>query len=252
MMIVLVGSIQPGVTRASVLTRLKETHPEHCFDWFQADPQTLRIPKKYLRRLRHLLQSRPNITVFKLFNLHQQDQSILYRHHDSNPVLVPKDIETEDALFDWINEHLFPPWRVTGAGLSLLAILSKLLKNKSWNAGQQGHQWTQESDLLGQSPVRRRKCPESLEFAKEVLDKGESVGLFLSKGGTQGKTPKEWSIATAHLTSVKRSFVIRSPDPISIPQLQQLADYVSNGTADFTVDDGICSKTVQTICKEVR
>ena len=249
---ILVGVLE-GTARNSLLRKLNEAYPNHQFEWFEARSIDTKIPEKHFSRLLRQIQgyrNQPGVKLVKLYSLHHEQQNKLYRYHH-NPVLVPKEVADEEAVIEFIGNTFFPPWEVSAQGLSLLAILSKLLRNKSWNTDVSGHQWTKESDLLGQAPVKRKNSPETLDQAKDVLSRGKTSKLLLTKGGSQKKTPKEWSINSTYLPLVKRVFLDRDLSCLSHKELSNLLNYMLSDDPEFQVDDGIRSAKVLNVCEEV-
>ena len=246
---ILVGRLE-SVSRNSLLKNLSEAYPDHKFEWFEAEPPNSRVPHKKFERLIHEIRSTSDLKLLKFIDLHKEQQHRLYKYH---PNLVPvlKEVADEEAVIEFIGNTFFPPWEVSAQGLSLLAILSKLLRNKSWNTDVSGHQWTKESDLLGQAPVKRKNSPETLDQAKDVLSRGKTSKLLLTKGSSQKKTPKEWSINSTYLPLVKRVFLDRDLSCLSHKELSNLLNYMLSDDPEFQVDDGIRSAKVLNVCEEV-
>ena len=246
--VILAGMIE-GVSRKSVLAKLHLAQPDHQFNWFEANQDDLRIPDKYFRQLMHQVHADQKATVLKLYNLDYKQQNKLYEC--CQPVPIPREITDEATLVVHVLELLFPAWKVSAKDFSLLAILSKLLRNKSWNPDVHGHNWTQENDLLGQAPVNRKGYPESVTQARPMLNRAKKCGLLLTKGSGHGKTPKGWSINTDYLPQVKKVFLDREFAPLRTEnKLADLFDNVSSGELEFFVDDGIRSPMIIAICEE--
>jgi hypothetical protein len=136
------------------------------------------------------------------------------------------------------------------AEAALCALLAKLVKNKSWNKDTQGHAWTKEADLLGQAPVNRPQFAEVKSEAEHILSNGEGT-LFLTKGGSQGKTPKEWSIQLKYVPLVKAVLSTRDFRGLAKhPELMVIAKKFSKpSTRSYRVDGDIVNQRVLDICR---
>ncbi len=262
--IVIVGGLPGDPDRNDVLSKLKGRSGEAVnWDWIRSDlANSDRPPQKYLNGLmtqlqRKRAQTAPNsceLTVIKLFRLHGQIQGQIHRWCD-DPVLAPADIQSVEEFVDWVFSpatNLFPnrEWFGNVREAALVALFSKLVRNKSWNNNTQGHQWTKEIDLLGQAPVSR---PDNQRIAIEAGRMLGSLGgtLLLKKGGTKG-TPKEWSIRLTYLIVVKQIITNQSFSPLSAYEgLKSLAAFVSGGDVERTyrLDGEIVTEKIREICR---
>lgn len=258
--IVLVGGLPGDPDRASVLAILKErTAGEITWDWVRADVAGhYRPPDRFARNLVNRIQQEksqhttPETKVVKLPQLHGATQGLL--HQQTDPVQVPKALDSLDAVIDWLfsrEANLVPirDWYGSVREAALLAILSKLIRNKSWNKDTQGHAWTKEEDLLGQSPVLRNGFqPISVE-ARRMMDRLRSCSLLLTKGGTAG-TPKEWCIFLEHVPIVKQMVLQQSFSPLdAVASLKPIFKYVNDDVRPFRIDGEIVSERVRGICQ---
>lgn len=173
-----------------------------------------------------------------------------------DPILAPKDLATADELVEWISSQssgLFPrtEWVAGVLEAALVAILCKLLRNKSWNASVSGHQWTREADLVGQAPVFRKDHQPIAIAAREMLP-NLADKLLITKGAEQGKTPKEWSIDTQFLPAVKAAIAGKSLTPLR--QVLGLASLLDKIDADedhlYRLDGEVVSERIMYICRE--
>jgi hypothetical protein len=193
----------------------------------------------------------------KLEHLHGKDANELLRVCP-DPVRAPLGLDTLEQLIEWLlsdDASLFhePPWRASLRQAALISVLAKLIKNKSWNKDKQGHQWTKEADLLGQAPVVRSDLPKIYEEATVIVEMAKT-SLLITKGGKQGKTPKEWCIHTAFLPAVKRAITTRSLEPLRTEiGLQGLMQHVDSGVEaldTIEIDESIVSEKVISVCRE--
>jgi hypothetical protein len=202
-----------------------------------------------------LIPSSDDLRVVKLWKLNGQSQSKLYGAW-AEPVLVPKEIETSAALVEWLlspDAALVPPtqWMANIEETALVSLLSKLLRNKSWNKDVQGHQWTQEADLLGQSPVARSDIPTVRVAATRLLQRLEGT-LFLTKGGDHGKTKKEWCINTTCLPHVKRAILKHSlSELVDIEEITGVLEGVfESDDRAIRLDGDAVTERVRQVCRE--
>ena len=259
--IVIVGGLGDDVDRRALLESLRQkTGAGIEWDWLQASEcDGYNVPTKPFNRLLAKLTHRRDtakwLRVVKLFRLHGR---VVARLHTAcaDPVLVPKHIDSGPELVEWLlsaHANLVPrrEWRANAEEAALVAILAKLIKNKSWNKDSQGHEWTKEADLLGQAPVSRPNCPEVRAEAAKMLSslKGK---LLLCKGGKQGKTPREWSIRLSVLTYVKRSMIDQSLGDLA--KLSELKPIIERASKDenrcHRLDEEVITERVRQICRD--
>ena len=237
--IVIVGDVPERPDRTAVLATLGAAYPEATWEWYQAEGLQFQIPPKLLNKLLHELRQDAvkcaanqgeRKRVVKLADLNGRDANAIFNVYP-DPVLPPREIASADELVAWLGSPaagLIPPreWSLPVRAAALIAVLAKLVRNKAWNKDVQGHQWVQEEDLLGQSPVMQPDNQRLYGEATELIGRG-TRSLFLTKGGKQGMTPKEWCINTKFLPAVKRACVERSLDPLRAEvALRQLMEYV--------------------------
>jgi hypothetical protein len=193
--VVVVGDLPSRPNRTDLLATLTTRHAEIQWEWLQAESDQYNLPPKPFARLLHELRSRrdgkPVIIVVKLAGLHGKDENTLY-HAYSDPKLPPKEIEGADGLIEWLlsaEAQIVPQqsWVLPVREAGLLAVLAKLIRNKSWNKDCHGHAWTQHDDLVGQAPVNRPEFPQVYGEALTCIDRATGT-LLLTKGGSQGKT----------------------------------------------------------------
>jgi len=192
--------------------------------------------------------------VVKLNHLHGRDQGTLYSAVP-DPALAPPDVQCTEELVEWLlsaEAKLIPPteWYGRLSEAALAALLSKLIKKKSWNKDTQGHAWTQEAWLLADAPVDRPGFEAVRAEAETLLNMADGA-LFLSKGGNQGKTPKEWCIKVDHLPLVKRMMLARSFDHLGgVAALEAIHRRVSReGASDYRIDGEIVTERVLYLCR---
>jgi hypothetical protein len=259
--IIIVGGLPVDTDRLSLLDTLNErTSDDVEWDWIKSDASTHFEPRRndfnrLIGRLRRIRGEDDKPRVVKLYNLHPRSAHQLYRAYP-DPVLVPPGIGTADELIDWILSpaaNLIPrvEWSANTKEAALVAILCKLIRNKSWNRNTQGHEWTKEADLLGQSPVSRREHQEVLIEAIRMLPTLWNK-LLLAKGSSGGKTPKEWCIKLGHVTAVKKAVISRSF--ASLLAVAELADLVRRITTDedrrHRLDEDVVSERIRQICRD--
>ncbi|MHC4878726.1 MAG: hypothetical protein ACYTGL_19935 [Planctomycetota bacterium] len=259
--IIIVGGIPGDPDRTAVLSKLKErTEGDITWDWVRADVKGhYRPPEKLVRRLLKQIQEEksgnktPETTAVKLPLLHGSTQGLL--HQRTDPVQVPKTLDSLEAVLDWLfspEANLVPvrEWYGSVREAALMAVLSKLIRNKSWNKNTRGHAWTKEEDLLGQSPVLRRDFQPIAVEARRMMDRLKSCGLLHVKGGTKG-TPKEWSLGLKHVPMVKQMVLRQSVSLLDADtSLKALAKYIDDDVRTFRIDGEIVSERVRGICRE--
>lgn len=192
--------------------------------------------------------------AIRLNALHGRTQTLLYRVY-SDPVLVPPSIQDAEALIEWLLSEpagLVPRdnWWGTIEETAIVAILCKLVQNKSWSKDTQAHQWTKHEDLFGQWPVMRNGFQEVHVEAKKVAKKLEKT-LLLKKGSGQGKTPREWAINIAHVSNVKEAILKKSLDPLrAIDGLDPVIESASNGARTYDIGNLVVKERVRQLCRE--
>ena len=142
-------------------------------------------------------------------------------------------------------------WMAGTTESAIVAILSKLLRNKSWNTTVQGHAWTKEEDLLTQSPVLRDDRPKVAIEARRILPTLVDR-LLLTKGSGQGNTPKEWSIDRRFLAAVKRAMISKSLVALrEFECLHGLLDRIAEDQEKtYRLDLEIVTDKVRSVCRE--
>jgi hypothetical protein len=87
--------------------------------------------------------------------------------------------------------------------------------------------------------------------ACNCVEKAVVDGLLLSKGGKQGKTPKEFSINTVFLPAVKRTIVSRDPSFLrELSALAALMEFVDRGPGTLVeLDSVIISEKILETCR---
>jgi hypothetical protein len=257
--VVVVGDLPSRPNRTELLEKLTAEHAEIQWEWLQAEGDHYNLPHKLFQRLLHDLRSRkdgkPVVIVVKLAGLHGKDENTLYRAY-ADPKLPPKEIDSADELIEWLlsaDAQIVPQlsWVLPVREAGLLAVLAKLIKNKSWNKDTQGHAWTKHDDLVGQSPVNRPEFPQTYSEAMACIERATGT-LLLTKGGNQGKTPKEWCIHTGCLPAVKRAIIERSFDPLRAEsKLSSLMEFVDRGPDErVEVDKTLLSERVRGVCRD--
>lgn len=258
--IVIIGGLSNDADRNELLGELrKKSGTEIDWDWVKAaEDDGYNVSPKQLNRLLAKLRNLSELSecprVVKLFRLHGRVVSQLHELcHD--PVLAPKHIDCQDGLVEWLfspEANLIPrrEWHANREEAALIAILTKLIKNKSWNKDTQGHAWTKEEDLLRQAPVYRPAFPEIATEAEKMLLVLRDV-LLLCNGGKQGKTPKEWSIRFSRLPIVKQMMIEKSVT--ALLDIQQLASIVERICKDdkrpYRLDGEVVTERVLDICR---
>lgn len=257
--IVIVGGVLGDPVRGELLNQLKNRCSDIDWDWIQSTAdEAYRPPQKYLSRLQTDLDrdrkqnpKSPQLTVVKSPNLHGQSANLLHRYCD--PVLLPSNLSNVDDIVDWLlsaDAKLIPlsEWYGNCREAALAAILSKLVKNRSWNKDTQGHRWTKEEDLLGQAPVLRR------QFQPIHIEAGRMLGqlegkLLISKGGTPG-TPKEWCIHLKWLPLVKKIILDQSFSHLNgEPELETVRNSLTRDDRRYRIDGEIINERVRGICR---
>jgi hypothetical protein len=255
--VVIVGDLLGHPDRKGLLDRLTARHAAFRWEWVQAEGDHFNLPQKYFKRLLHELRSRrisdPPLIVVKLDLIHGKDANTLYVAYP-DPILAPKKLDSSDGLVEWLlsgEAGIVPQemWTLPVREAGLLAVLSKLIRNKSWNKDGHGHMWTQEDDLLNQAPVNRPEFPNVYTEALGCIDRATGT-LLLTKGGS--KTKKEWSINTKYLPAIKRGIVDRSFASLrSDPTLATLMDFVGRGPDEnVAVDKTLVSERVLGVCRD--
>lgn len=257
--VVVVGDLPSGPNRTDLLEKLTCRYAAISWEWLQAEGNHYNLPHKLFQKLIHELRSRrdgkPVIIIVKLAGLHGKDEHTLYRAYP-DPVQPPREIDSVDDLAEWMlsaKAQIVPQqsWVLPVREAGLLAVLAKLIRNKSWNKDSHGHAWTQHDDLVGQAPVNRPEFPRVYAEALSCLERATGT-LVLTKGANQGKTKKEWSINTTYLPGVKRAIVERSFDSLRAEGgLSALMDFVDRGPAEMVhADKTMVSEKVIGHCRD--
>ncbi len=257
---VIVGGLPIDIDRASLLAALAERHGAIAWEWITPiNPQFL-LAEKPLNRLLHELRTKPPDdetvpVVVKLRHLNGRHANALYVN-GHEPILAPSELAALDDLVEWLlspSAAIIPPnsWSRPVREAALLAVLSKLVRNKSWNKDRHGHAWTKEDDLFGQAPVSRPDQPKLYSEAMQCVARATG-SLLITKGGSQGKTRKEWCINTAYLPLVKRALLERGVEALrESPDLAALLEYVGNGPDELIeIDKVIISERVLVVCRD--
>lgn len=257
--ITIIGGLPSDPDRERLLIQLRDRSGDDVeWDWIKADPPQYDVPKKPLIRLLGRFRNpRPGVaptTVVKLDYLNGKVANLIHQAV-SDPKLAPPSIEGVEDLIEWLfspEANLIPrtEWFGNLVEAALAAVLGKLIRNKSWNKDTQGHAWTEQADLLGQSPVCRPGFDAIRGEAAALLDVGT---LFLSKGGQEGKTPKEWCINLAHVPLVKRMMIARSLAQLATePDLVAFHRRVVKMGQEqlYRIDGEIVNERVMYICRK--
>lgn len=255
--IIIVGNLAEKCDRNELLDKLSKLNNDIEWDWLKPDNEQCLLPNRPLSRLIHGIRSGEygdNLTVIKLDRIHGRHANQIYKLI-ADPILPPREITNIDELVTWITNEagIFDRQiiELPIIEITLFAILSKLVGNKSWNKDSHGHNWTQQADLLGQAPVNRRDMPQVAAGAEHILNQC-SGNLLLCKGGSQGKTPLGWGINLNYLPAVKRSLLNHSLDPLREENdLQDMMTHIDNNADDLLqLDERIVSERVLSICRE--
>jgi hypothetical protein len=262
--IIIIGGLDEKSDRKNVIEQLTERTANDNIQWqwvYADEASNFEPPAKYLGSVFEALRSArrqinqsstdASVTVIKLFRLHGRTQSKLYEIWP-DPVSAPP-VANANELIDWIfsaEANIVPreDWLVTCREAALLALFSKLIRNKSWNKNIHGHHWTKEADLLGQAPVSRSDYPEIGAEACKLTEKLRGT-LLLTKGSNQGNTPKEWSINLAHLTAVKKCLLDKDLSILAgVPGMASLIASIAVGDRSLSSQE-IISERVLGICR---
>lgn len=259
--IVIIGGLKDDPDRKLLLRELREkTGQDVEWEWYQAlscNHYDLQKGEffKFVGKVKTNATPGQEPRVVKLYRLHQRTQNPLYTVCP-DPVSAPRHVDSVTALVDWLlsaEANLIPQreWWANAKEAALVAILAKLIKNKSWNKDTQGHEWTKEANLLGQAPVNRPNCPEVQTEAVKMLPtvKGK---LLHRKGGKQGKTPREWSIRLSVLANVKRSIIDQSLDILAkLPELKPIIERASKDEhRRYRLDEEVVTERIRQICRD--
>lgn len=258
--VVIVGDLPGRPERGRLLALLGDRRPQIMWEWIQPVTAAFNLPERpFSRLLSDLRDKKKNdgldpLVVVKLNHLNGRDQHALYKEYP-DPIEPPSDLADVDQLAAWLLSGdagiIGQPWQLPVRAAALIAILSKLIRNKSWNKDTQGHHWTKEADLLGQAPVYR---PDGKLYGEAHGILGRSSTLLLCKGGKQGTTPLGWCIRLEHVPAVKRAISTRSLAPLQgIEKLSGLIEYIDGGSPELVMVDGvIVSERVRAVCRELR
>ncbi len=267
--VVLIGGLLDEPAPAKFIERLRlEVSAEVAWDWVYCTRANLFQPPgsvtaRVFDRLNSWRSARKTargdlkpetLLVVKLYDLHGRTASLLYRAWPE-PILAPDWARTSEGVTGWLVSpaaNLFPPkeWWAGTAEAAIVAILCKLVRNKSWNSSVSGHAGTKEDDLLTQSPVQRADWPKVAIEARRILD-SLNGRLLLTKGAGQGKTPKEWSIDTQFLPLVKQSILSNSLAPLKgVAGLDGLLRRIEQTEQHpFRLDGEVVTERVRAICR---
>ncbi|MCK4658771.1 MAG: hypothetical protein KAV82_04545 [Phycisphaerae bacterium] len=259
--IVIIGGLKDDPDRNLLLRKLREKAGQDIeWEWYQAlscnhyDLQKSEI-FKLVGKVKTNVTPGQTPRVVKLYRLHQRTQNSFYKVCP-DPVPAPRHVDSVPDLVNWLlsaEANLVPQreWWANAAETALVAILAKLIKNKSWNKDTQGHEWTKEADILGQAPVSRSHCPEVRTEAAKLLPSVKGK-LLLCKGGKQGKTPREWSIRLSVLTNVKQSMIDQSLGDLA--KLSELKPIIERASKDedrcHRLDGEVVTERVRHICRD--
>jgi hypothetical protein len=262
--VVLIGGLRDDISNSALLERLQTASVSVQVNWdwvYAASPHWQPKPKEMNRFLDRLYKwqaaKRKNdptleeLFVVKLYDLHGRASNDLFRVW-KEPKLVPYGVFTADGLIEWLlsaDAGLIPlsSWVAGPIGAALVAILSKLLKNKRWAGSVAGHDFLKEIDLLTQSPVDRSGHAEVAIEAKKMLD-SLADGILFTKGGS--KTSKEWAINTLYLPQIKRAFTERSFAPLEeIKALEGLLRRISGEPASIELLGEIVTERILYFCQ---
>ena len=257
--VVVIGDLSNRPGRDELLCLLEQDCPSIDWEWLKPETPAFNLPKGPFNHILATLRDKNKTDkipiIVKLYHMHGRDQNTLYRACP-DPVEAPRRLSDVDELARWIlsseagivQEKV---WELPVRAAALIAILSKLIRNKSWNKYSQGHQWTKEVDLLRQAPVHRADGLFQDE-AHKLLSKANP--LLFSKGGSQGKTPLGWCIQILYLPVVKQAISTSSLAPLR--QTESLRDFMSfvdddrDKGAKVVVDSKIVSERIRCICRE--
>jgi hypothetical protein len=258
--IIIIGGLPIDHDRAALLAKLRAASGDsYAWEWIRADAQNgWRPPEKLINGLGwSFAQKVPDGSlrdkIALLHRLNGKTKNAIFRLVD--PIKIPESIEDGDELVDWLlspDAGIVPPieWMLTPCKAALVCILIKLLKNKSFNKDTQGHAWTQEANLLGQSPVSVPDRPAIRAAAVDMLP-GLHGGILIAKGGYQGKTKKEWCINTAWLPAVKRVVLERSFSAFeTAPALAALMNQLNEPNAELHAVHDFLAERVLSFCRE--
>jgi|GEM_PF-5646749 len=258
--IVLIGALPGDPVRADILGQLRERSGSMVdWDWIRAEVASGGRPNpKDMNRLltdiqrRGKSQSDNNTTIVKLPIL--RPESINTIHKCCDPVRVPLGLSSFTDIIEWLfsdDANLIPrnEWYGTLRESALVALLSKLIRNKSWNKDTQGHAWTTEENLLNQAPVLRSTFQSIAVESRRMLPKLSS-GLLICKGGTAG-TPREWCIRLEYVGAAKSAIIGQNlTQLLSIQGLEAISHYIyAKQEGHFRLDGEIASEKVRGICR---
>jgi hypothetical protein len=257
--IIIVGGIPGDPSRITLLEklRLQEADSPIDWEWVSATAKHGFVPpinafRLLLNKLRRISDSeRSNTIVVKTPLLNGREANQLFR--EWQPVLAPHHA-TEDEFLEWLfsrEANLVPriEWFGNLQEAAMIALLSKLVRNKSWNKDHHGHQWTKEEDLLGQSPVDNSDFPQIRNEANRLLTRLQGV-VLLTKGGTKG-TPKEWCINTVFSPRCQERHSQESFEPLrEIQSLSALMEDVTRSNERNVRLDLLINETVRYNCRQ--
>ena len=256
----IIGGLASSCDESVVLAKLEARSGTSVrWVWVQAHPPEYRVDKKRLFGLINDIsvanKQGASIRVVVLKRLQRIFKNRLLGVCD-DPVLAPGNLQTGEDLCEWLFSKpagVFPPgeWLANRSEAALVAILCKLIRSKSWNKDQRGHEWTKEADLLGQAPVSRRRFPEIREEADSMMQRLRGTVLLSKAGGGSG-TPKKWCISTVYLPAVKRAITEMSLGPLEeMPAIREAIQQVQRDEArKYQLLGSVVSERVRLICRD--
>ncbi len=260
--IFIVGGLLNTKSAGPLLKLLRErTASEVEWEWIFAPPPNFSVGRDQRKPFNRLVfapkragAGQEPFDVLKLPCLHGRDANKLLESC-LDPILVPSNVVEEDQFFEWIfaaDSGVFPSreWFGNACEAALMAIVAKLIRNKSVNKDQRGHNWTKEEDLLNQAPVSNPNYPKIREEA--ILLLGSLRGnLLLTKGANQGNTPKEWCVNTQFLPYLKKAILSNSLTPLG--ECERIASTMVQVQGDndrcYRMDGVIISEKVLYFCR---
>jgi hypothetical protein len=254
--ILIVGGLPTTCIADAVLGQLNQRTAQDgtVWEWAKADAPHYRLPTPWHPLANAIASGRDKTTILvKLRRLFKQDTNRLLKQR-KDPPEVPGTVTNPEELVAWLLSPacgLVPAreWMAKAPEAAFFAILTKLLKNKSWANGPQNHNFTQEADLLGQAPVNVHS--EIRDEANGLLDKMSNV-ILLTKGGSH--TKKEWAILLPRRPAVMDSYLQRSLTPFENEAgMESLLAYIRNGKGrEFRLDNLPGVERAREVCRSER
>ena len=138
--IVIICDLLDSPDRKDFLNRCAAAYPDIEWEWVKCCTPAFNVPKRPFNRLLAQLRDPQNnleISVVKLFRLNGREANRLYQTCP-DPILAPNEHQSSDSFFGWLTSDdaalvKEPPWMESVRVAALLAILAKLIRNKSWN-----------------------------------------------------------------------------------------------------------------------